>query len=131
MIKRYDAYSEGQDDDGRFVFYEEHLAELQPLIEKAADFLGTDKGLWSVGCIEAALVYAKHLREEVEKQYKEIANLKKDLALNASMLARQCDLAREAETEAKRLRNALIEITDYPEERMTCEIAEEALKEQP
>jgi len=37
----------------------------------------------------------------------------------------------KAETEAKRLRNALIEITDYPEERMTCEIAEEALKEQP
>jgi len=28
MIRRYDAYSEGQEDDGRFVFYEDHLAEL-------------------------------------------------------------------------------------------------------
>jgi len=28
MIRRYDAYSEGQEDDGRFVFYEDHLAEI-------------------------------------------------------------------------------------------------------
>ena len=28
---------------------------------------------------------------------KQVDDLKKDLALNASMLARQCDLAREAE----------------------------------
>ena len=35
---------------------------------------------------------------------KQVDDLKKDLALNASMLARQCDLAREAETQALRLR---------------------------
>ena len=39
--------------------------------------------------------------EVLEKQ---VDDLKKDLALNASMLARQCDLAREAETQALRLR---------------------------
>ena len=87
MIKRYDAYSEGQDDDGRFVFYEDHLAELAALKTE-------NKRL------EESLIYY------VKESYK-------------------------AETEAKRLRNALIEITDYPEERMTCEIAEEALREKP
>ena len=35
---------------------------------------------------------------------KQVDDLKKDLALNAKMLARQCDLAREAETQALRLR---------------------------
>ena len=39
--------------------------------------------------------------EVLEKQ---VDDLKKDPALNASMLARQCELAREAETQALRLR---------------------------
>ena len=40
----------------------------------------------------------------IEVLCKQVDDLKKDLALNASMLARQCDLAREAETQALRLR---------------------------
>lgn len=39
----------------------------------------------------------------------ELARLREDLDTNAAMLARQCNLAREAETEAMRLRNALVE----------------------
>ena len=41
---------------------------------------------------------------KIEVLGKQVDDLKKDLALNASMLARQCDLAREAETQALRLR---------------------------
>lgn len=48
------------------------------------------------------------LREELKDE--EIARLREDLKLNAAMLARQCDLAREAEGEVMRLRNALEEV---------------------
>lgn len=41
---------------------------------------------------------------EVAELCDEIERLKTDLAANARMLAKQCDLAREAETEVKRLR---------------------------
>jgi chromosome segregation ATPase len=62
--------------------------------------------------------------EEIEKHYKEngfyriqdaywliqrVKELESDLALNASMLAKQCDLARESETERERLSKELIE----------------------
>ena len=40
----------------------------------------------------------------LEDARREVAELKAELKLNASMLARQCDLAREAETQALRLR---------------------------
>jgi hypothetical protein len=50
--------------------------------------------------------YKTYLTEIAEKD-KEIAGLKADLALNASMLARQTDMARDAEAKAKRLRNAI------------------------
>ena len=44
------------------------------------------------------------MESKIEVLCKQVDDLKKDLALNASMLARQCDLAREAETQALRLR---------------------------
>ncbi len=44
------------------------------------------------------------MESKIEVLGKQVDDLKKDLALNASMLARQCDLAREAETQALRLR---------------------------
>ena len=93
MIQRYSMCAYGiqrimeKTDDGNYVMYEDHLAELAALKTE-------NKRL------EESLIYY------VKESYK-------------------------AETEAKRLRNALIEITDYPEERMTCEIAEEALREKP
>ena len=65
---------------GRYVLYEDHLAEIEA-----------------------------HAAALTDSLLAEIHRLDKDLALNASMLARQCDLARDAETEAKRLRNALVE----------------------
>jgi hypothetical protein len=43
------------------------------------------------------------MESKIEVLCKQVDDLKKDLALNASMLARQCDLAREAETQALRL----------------------------
>lgn len=44
------------------------------------------------------------MESKIEVLCKQVDDLKKDLALNASMLARQCDLAREAKTQALRLR---------------------------
>ena len=44
------------------------------------------------------------MESKIEVLGKQVDDLKKDLALNAKMLARQCDLAREAETQALRLR---------------------------
>ena len=41
---------------------------------------------------------------------KQIFDLREELALNAAMLAKQCDLARDAETEAARLRERLREL---------------------
>ena len=76
MIRRYDAYSEGQEDDGRFVFYEDHIAEIIALSDIT---YGIERSL-----------------------RRDLAEAKKDLALNASMLARQTDLARDAETIANR-----------------------------
>lgn len=43
------------------------------------------------------------LETELEAAEKRIEELEKDLALNAEMLARQCDMAREAETNALKL----------------------------
>jgi len=70
---------------GRYVLYEDHLAEIEAHVAALTDSL-----------------------------LAEIHRLDKDLALNASMLARQTDLARDAETianrqakEIKRLRNAI------------------------
>ena len=42
--------------------------------------------------------------EKEHKKHKEIAALKADIVLNSQLLARQCDLAREAETERDALR---------------------------
>ena len=61
----------------------------------------------------------------------ELAEAKKDLALNASMLARQTDLARAAETAEKHLRNALENIRYNTRDNNAFMIAEDALKEQP
>lgn len=59
---------------------------------------------------------------QMEGLNKEIAQLKTDLSLNASMLAHQCDLAREAETkemkavnEIARLKEELARRDDYIE----------------
>lgn len=57
----------------------------------------------------------------------EIAALKQALALNARLLARQCDMAREAETETARLREALKEILTM-DGGETQDVASEALK---
>jgi hypothetical protein len=57
-----------------------------------------------------------------------IDRLKKDLALNANMLARQCDLAKTAEGEAKRLRTKLEEIQLCSSGPHAASIADEALK---
>jgi hypothetical protein len=40
--------------------------DIKYLIEKAADFLGTEKSLQSLACIDIALDYAIELRKEVE-----------------------------------------------------------------
>ena len=55
------------------------------------------------------------MESKIEVLCKQVDDLKKDLALNASMLARQCDLAREAETQALRLRFAGIADTTHRE----------------
>ena len=47
------------------------------------------------------------LRTALKEKDGEIARLREDLKLNAAMLARQCDLAREAESVAMRLRDTL------------------------
>lgn len=39
--------------------------ELSTLIDLAGDFLGTDKELRSIACIEVALKHAETLREEL------------------------------------------------------------------
>ena len=41
-----------------------------------------------------------HIVRDLETAEKRIEELEKDLALNAKMLARQCDMAREAEFQA-------------------------------
>jgi hypothetical protein len=66
-----------------------------------------------------------------EDHLAELAEAKKDLALNASMLARQTDLARAAETAEKHLRNALENIRYNTRDNNAFMIAEDALKEQP
>lgn len=56
--------------------------------------------IWDVcehGNAVGACVYCLQL--QVASQQEEIRRLTKDLALNAAMLAKQCDLARQAETE--------------------------------
>jgi predicted RNase H-like nuclease (RuvC/YqgF family) len=107
MIQRYDVGGGVCFSKGRYVLYEEHLAELfsetsslkqnisflreelaeakketanlkaeiQTLIEKAANFIGTEKSLWSIGCIEAALHHAEWLRSEWESGLNKIAEL--------------------------------------------------------
>ena len=105
MIRRYDAYSEDQKDDGRFVFYEDHIAEIIALSDIT---YGIERSL-----------------------RRDLAKAKKDLALNASMLARQTDLARAAETAEKHLRNALENIRYNTRDNNAFMIAEDALKEQP
>ena len=48
--------------------------------------------------------------KEIEKKYvSRVKELESDLKLNASMLARQCDLAREAEARVKELQDAIEE----------------------
>jgi predicted Holliday junction resolvase-like endonuclease len=42
------------------------------------------------------------MESKIEVLCKQVDDLKKDLALNASMLARQCDKTRVAETEARK-----------------------------
>ena len=68
---------------------------------------------------------------EKEDHLAEIAALKTENKRLEESLIYYVKESYKVETEAKRLRNALIEITDYPEERMTGEIAEEALREKP
>ena len=57
----------------------------------------------------------KHLqseqtRDDIKYLLSHIKELELDLTVNASMLARQCDLAKEAETKAKELENELAKI---------------------
>jgi hypothetical protein len=47
------------------ICYEEKF-EISYLIEKAADFIGTEKSLQSLACIDIALDYAIELRKELE-----------------------------------------------------------------
>ena len=115
MIQRYDycdiktdfdVYKEMQkSEQGDFVYYEEHLAEITALSDIT---YGIERSL-----------------------RRDLAEAKKDLALNASMLAKQTDMAREAETEAKHLRNALENIRYNTRDNNAFMIAEDALKEQP
>ena len=87
---------------GRYVLYEDHLAEIEAHVAALTDSL-----------------------------LAEIHRLDKDLALNASMLARQTDLARAAETAEKHLRNALENIRYNTRDNNAFMIAEDALKGQP
>jgi prefoldin subunit 5 len=65
---------------------------------------------------------------ELETAEKRIEELEKDLALNAKMLARQCDMAREAEFQAsilqervEKLQAAIAAIKDIIAEVLECE----------
>lgn len=66
------------------------VALVVKYIERAGDFIGTAPELRSLGCIDVAIDHAENLKKEVER-------LREELKLNASMLAKQTDMAREAE----------------------------------
>ena len=66
------------------------VALVVRLIERAGDLIGTAPELRSLGCIDVAIDHAESLKKEVERLHGE-------LKLNASMLAKQTDMAREAE----------------------------------
>ncbi len=82
-------------------------------------------------CVCAVLNAAPALLDEVGR-------LQTDLALNAQMLARQCDLAREAETrelqakrEVEKLRGALEFYADRENWRVFCEYGQDPLSGAP
>lgn len=94
-----------------------------------------------INLLEAELAAYKAKNYDSAEQKKEITRLKADLALNASMLAIQCDMARVAEIEAMRAtreNKELLEackeiITEYPEPKLPygkriVEIAKEGMK---
>jgi predicted RNase H-like nuclease (RuvC/YqgF family) len=51
-------------------------AEIESFIDKAADFIGTDKELRCTACIDAALDHARTLRKELSEAWMEIKRLK-------------------------------------------------------
>ena len=100
MIQRYGLFIDDDIDcaaDGEYVLYEDHLAEIEA-----------------------------HAAALTDSLLAEIHRLDKDLALNASMLARQCDLARDAETIANRQEKEIKKLTES-----LLYYVKEALKEQP
>lgn len=56
-----------------------------------------------------AYQYMKTLIYEIHTLEEKVEKIEVDLKFNASMLAKQCDLARDAETERERLSKLLIE----------------------
>jgi len=107
MIKKYftNSLATGLSDMMRVgaevVFYKDHLAEIAKkdvYIQQLRGALGYSVSGNISEKPEILNGLADALHRQLAEKDKEIAELKKDLALNASMLARQCDLAREAET---------------------------------
>lgn len=80
-------------------------SELERLADMAADFIGTEKELRSVACIEVAIDHAKWLRSELERALS-------DLKINAQMLSKQTDLARQAEIEREEARR-MVNLLNY------------------
>lgn len=72
MIRRYDAYSEGQEDDGWFVYYEDHLAELAEMakeIESLKAKLESKK--WEVQVLDGEI---KRLKDKAGKTLSALAD---------------------------------------------------------
>ena len=55
----------------------------------------------------------KELLYKISTLEEKVKELESDLKLNASMLAKQCDLAREAESRLKKLQEAVDKHKDY------------------
>ncbi len=51
--------------------------------------------------------------DDVDYLFQKVKELEQDLSLNASMLARQTDLAREAEIKVKELRSRVAELEEW------------------
>jgi hypothetical protein len=100
---------------GAVVFTPEFIAEQKAICEKAikgdmytlSEYVEASTDIYPAALDEIEKT-TKALMEMCAKyaaQAGEIERLQHDLRLNASMLARQCDMARDAETQAARLRN--------------------------
>ncbi len=70
-----------------------------------------DKARWE-GLLAVAADNAEGFRQMLLERERELAELKADAQLDAAMLARQCDLAREAEAELARWRMRAAAPTD-------------------